>query len=497
MENVYDDFVKVDSAPVYAGSQEGSTIKFYLLWGDGVRLIENVDENNARVKVRARGKSGWVATNDLGGKSLLEFYFIDVGQGDGILIKTPNFRHIMIDGGNVRQSQDTKKNAADFVDWKFYKDYGMASIELDAMLASHCDYDHYGGLADLLDINQIDEMDAKKTTVNHFYHAGLSHWDDNGKDSLGDYVDVGSKSYWTQLLGDRADAVASTNNTGPELYRTWRSFITAVIQAKNIDGDPTSITRLSNLTDYLPGYEQGNPGEPAIKILGPVEFNINGGPALRRFKSGNKSQNTNGVSLLIRIDFGNTRTILTGDLNQESQKALLADYVNQTGELNCDVVKACHHGSDDVSYLFLQQLNAAATVISSGDNENYDHPRPSIIAASATTGYFQMDGNKDRILTPLVYSTELARSIDLGTTIKIELKDENGNIANTIESTQLYNANFHLIGCSKKVVPYNPKVVGNLIYGLVNVRTDGKKILCATLDEKSKSWKIKKFRGRF
>jgi hypothetical protein len=38
----------------------------------------------------------------LGGESLLEFYFIDVGQGDGVLIKTPGFRHLMIDGGFPR-----------------------------------------------------------------------------------------------------------------------------------------------------------------------------------------------------------------------------------------------------------------------------------------------------------------------------------------------------------------------------------------------------------
>lgn len=40
-------------------------------------------------------------------------------------------------------------------------------------------------------------------------------------------------------------------------------------------------------------------------------------------------------------------------------------------------------------------------------------------------------------------------------------------------------------------------VVGGLIYGLVNVRTDGEKILCATLDESSSDWRIKTFDSRF
>ena len=40
-------------------------------------------------------------------------------------------------------------------------------------------------------------------------------------------------------------------------------------------------------------------------------------------------------------------------------------------------------------------------------------------------------------------------------------------------------------------------VVGGLIYGLVNVRTDGDKILCATLDEKDNKWRIETFHSRF
>ena len=43
----------------------------------------------------------------LSGESLLELYFVDVGQGDGVLIKKPGFRHLMIDGGFPRSTQDT------------------------------------------------------------------------------------------------------------------------------------------------------------------------------------------------------------------------------------------------------------------------------------------------------------------------------------------------------------------------------------------------------
>jgi hypothetical protein len=40
-------------------------------------------------------------------------------------------------------------------------------------------------------------------------------------------------------------------------------------------------------------------------------------------------------------------------------------------------------------------------------------------------------------------------------------------------------------------------VVGGIIYGLVNVRTDGSKILCATMNEKNGTWDVKTFESRF
>ena len=41
------------------------------------------------------------------------------------------------------------------------------------------------------------------------------------------------------------------------------------------------------------------------------------------------------------------------------------------------------------------------------------------------------------------------------------------------------------------------KVIDGIVYGLVNVRTDGKKILCATLNDGKSTWEIKSFNSRF
>lgn len=489
-------YISTVTAPLYE-TATGNKKLLELLWGDHLTVLE---EHTSRFKVRARGKIGYVHTSMIGDESLLEIYFIDVGQGDGVLIRTPDDRHIMIDGGFKRASQPTGKNAADFVDWKFAKDYGRDQIHLDVMMASHNDADHYGGLSDLLDVSQNEELDAQDVRVDVFYHAGVAWWvnPSNGKRWLGPTTD--DKKYLTQLMSKRPQVVAALQaEAEPKLQGEWAQFMRNVTEAKTIDGSATPIHRLSQVDQYVPGFD-GSDGGVAMRVLAPFETTITGQPALHNYGS-STSKNTNGNSLLLRLDYGRSRLLLTGDLNTDSQRALLDDYTGNRIEFQCDVAKACHHGSDDVSYEFLSAMRPAVTVISSGDNEGHDHPRPGIVAASATTGYLEIA--QDRIVTPLVYSTELARSINLGKPTKVKVKGDGAEI--TIEEDHM--ALIEIEAKVTKAGDLNPTrikktlartyIVAGLIYGLVNVRTDGETILCATLNEKDNTWQVKKCTSRF
>lgn len=493
-------YVSEDTTPLYE-RETGNKKRLELLWGDHVTIDGKLSGNaSGRVKVKARGKDGYVNAAALGKESLLEIYFIDVGQGDGILIRTPDDRHIMIDGGYTRSKQPTGKNAADFVDWKFFKDYGLDHIHLDAMLASHNDADHYGGLWDLLNVNATDELDAKNVTVDAFYHAGVAWWinSKNGERWLGEVTP--DNDYMIQLMGNRSAVLAALkDNADPRLQGEWALFMSAVAHTRTKAGKNTPIARLSHVNGYVPGFS-GTGGDISIKVLAPVEFKVNGRPTLHNYSS-TASKNTNGNSLLLRLDYKRSRILLTGDLNASSQRALLEDYAGERIEFESDVTKACHHGSDEVSYEFLSAIRPAATVISSGDCEGHDHPRPGIVAASATTGYLQIA--KDAIVTPLIYSTELARSITLGKPNKLTMTD-------SVTGQSIETEALGTIKVEAKVVKagdLNPttikKTLGNsymvtgLIYGLVNVRTDGEKILCATMNEKDNSWQIKTFTSRF
>lgn len=50
------------------------------------------------------------------------------------------------------------------------------------------------------------------------------------------------------------------------------------------------------------------------------------------------------------------------------------------------MAKACHHGSGDFRDDFLAGINALVTIISSGDNESYAHPRPDTLGAMGKAG---------------------------------------------------------------------------------------------------------------
>ena len=481
-------YVKDYTAKLYQ-QPTGEKVVLNLLWGDCVRPVANEPEANGRIKVRARGWSGYVKKSALGDKPLLELYFIDVGQGDGVLIVTPDRKHILIDGGYNRSDQPGGKNAADFVDWKFHEDYGMNNIVIDDMIVSHPDADHYGGLWDLINPDEQEELDTPTAniSVKHFYHPGLS-WFKSANDSRS--LGPKTQNHFTLLLGDKQNmaTMLEPNQTGHVVQGEWGKFIKRVVEKAE------TCQRLSHLSGHLPGYEADKPVK--IKVLGPIESTVNGNPALKSF--GGESINTNGHSVTLRLDYGRTRIMLTGDLNSKAQQAILASLAGKEHELACDVAKSCHHGSDDCSFAFLQKINAAVTVISSGDSEGHGHPRPTIVGASAISGYQQLDG--DTLLSPMVYSTEIARSYKLGTPLKLILK---GTPPQTVDKQTKVDVNFlerTSGGLNNKVKtkPFWPrKIVSGIIYGLVNVRTDGDTILSATLSEQDATWDYKVIKSRF
>ena len=520
----WDDVIKSDTANYYSSEEQArkddgnkappkAGYKGAYLWGDRVRILTR---KSGVTRVSGRGVEYWIHNRHLGGEPLLEVYVIDVGQGDGLLVVTPEGHHIMVDGGNTRYAQNGGKNAADFVDWKFYRDYlsyaerkdkTNAKIQLDAMVATHNDIDHFGGLYDLIndDEKNLTELNCETVSAETFYHAGLSWWftsRNQAKRTLG----VDNKGYYTQLLTDRSSALTAIagleNPDENTLSGTWGEFIRDVTRLKRKSGSPSAITRLSTSThDYLPGFEPGT-GKCSIRVLGPIETMVNGEPALKKYPGG-ESKNTNGHSVVLRVDYGDRRMLLTGDLNTHSQHHIMDFYGTEfIDEFKSDVVKGCHHGSHDVSYRFLEGLRPLCTVISSGDAENYDHPRPTIVAASAITGRRLIDHVEDTLIAPMIYITEIARSVTITKVGEMkeyvdpqpEFAAKKPAGAKIVHNTEAEKSRFRLFLGSSQRTPFDwprldqAKVVSGLRYGLINVRTDGKRLLFAQLEESGQDW---------
>jgi len=69
----------------------------------------------------------------------LSLSFLDVGQGDAILIQTPEFKNILIDTGPDGKVVEELGSALNFFNQK-----------IDLFILTHPDLDHYGGILDIL-----------------------------------------------------------------------------------------------------------------------------------------------------------------------------------------------------------------------------------------------------------------------------------------------------------------------------------------------------------
>jgi hypothetical protein len=158
--------------------------------------------------------------------------------------------------------------------------------------------------------------------------------------------------------------------------------------------------RLTYRDGHVPHF--GPTQDFRVRVLGPVTANPSGRFTYRWL--GDESHTINGHSLVLRFEYGKRAVLLGGDLNTDAEEHLIEHY-KPDNPFFVDAAKACHHGASEFTVEFLEQVMPFATVISSGDNENYAHPRADAVGCV---------GRYARGLRPLVFSTELARSYKSG-----------------------------------------------------------------------------------
>ncbi len=105
-----------------------------------------------------------------------------------------------------------------------------------------------------------------------------------------------------------------------------------------------------------------------------------------------KDSNLN--SLTLKLVYGKTNFLLSGDLPGEAEKVLA---LYDRGKLKSDVLKLGHHGSKTSSaWEFLKTVSPKFAVVSAAKNNNYGHPHGEIIKRVQDLGariLYTWDGN--------------------------------------------------------------------------------------------------------
>lgn len=432
---------------------------FNLYWGEEIDVVGNAG-GRTQIKVLER------SIRPMGGSVRgrlptqvsrpLHFMMIDVQQGDGMIMITPEGKKIFIDGGD-------NKLFARFAANRFRGSTAANPLEVDCMIVTHGDADHYQGLSQIKKSEQ--HKTARKQLFMHpkrVYHNGLVKGPSkqNGKTVPAERIFGLSKSMRggrRVALGlvDSITDVADKRLNVP--FKGWKKTLKHWEKR-----GPIQYNRLArgNKREFSFLKSEGI----KVEVLGPEEVSVSHRGKRRKalellrtppkdanisvegFDTADRkfsaSHTINGQSVCLRITYGNVRFFMTGDLNQESMAALKKKYT--PAELQSEVLKVPHHGSADFDIKLLKDVSPIVSLISSGDESSrkeHIHPRASLMGAL---------GRVARDDLSLIFCTELAAFFEYRNLCQ---QKSTGKVFHGFERTN---------------------------FGIVHIRTDGERVLVFT-----------------
>ncbi len=372
------------------------------------------------LKVITAGPDGWVHKSDTRSDRILKVFFIDVAQGDGALIETPENKRVLVDGG----PDNNTYNYLTKWQYRYLLNQAKSKVHIDGVIISHFDADHYGGIIPILE--------DRRFTFGTIYHNGIARFRTNTKkrkrpnrynEDLGTTKGSRKNKVLLTQFNTLKDLLALEKPGEDAFQGIFRRFAHACRDAKK-EG------RLGKMKFLKQGGSIPELADSAnalnTEVLGPVTNTSSGKKVFKWFSD--SSHTRNGHSVVFRLSHNHKSILLGGDLNSKAERHLL-DHQGNAPLFNVDVAKSCHHGSSDFSIAFIKAVDASATIISSGDNESHAHPRADAIGAVAKYSSAKL---------PLIFSTELARSVNTD---------------------------------------------GDILYGLINLRSDGQKLVLAQMKE--------------
>ena len=134
-----------------------------------------------------------------------------------------------------------------------------------------------------------------------------------------------------------------------------------------------------------------NPKLPTGDIeIAPTEITVLG--PLRDYENNNEN------SIVLRVDYGGTSFLFTGDMEQNAE----ADLMDSGANVRADVLKVGHHGSPtSSSEAFLEAVAPSIAVISVGKDNDYGHPSADVLARleALGTAIYRTDTQGEIIIT--------------------------------------------------------------------------------------------------
>jgi competence protein ComEC len=220
--------------------------------------------------------------------------FFDVGQGDSILIEGPTGVQVLVDAGADTAALRGLGTRLPFWD-----------RTLDAVVMTHPDQDHIGGMADVL-----------------------------GRYEVGHIIDPGV------VKGTRA----------------WDVALEAV--ADEVEAGASHTLARAGQRLMLGGGAYAD-------ILYPT-------------KDVSRLKDTNAGSIVMRVVYGKTSIMLTGDAPSKVEQEL---FLTWGYGLDSDVLKAGHHGSKTSSLPdFVESVSPEYVVFSRGCDNRYGHPHVGVVS---------------------------------------------------------------------------------------------------------------------
>lgn len=254
----------------------------------------------------------------------LKIVYMDVGQGDGVLLRTSGHGGILIDGGS-----SSNKRVGEYVMVPVLKYYGVSEVEY--AFVSHGDVDHVSGLEYLLNEEQ----------------SGVH------------VVNLVLPEYGDQDALQELKSEATANNVNIIYMKPGDNITYNHQHAETI-----------NIECLYPDEEAGQGVLDTNNLSMILKTTITWDVSEADIENLNKSSDSDASLSLLFV----------GDAGIAAEQRLIELYgKNSLGEISdsiaCDILKVGHHGSRNSSGSdFLKRVSAMYGIISCGKDNRYGHP---------------------------------------------------------------------------------------------------------------------------